>query len=147
VVIAMDEFEPLYTLQDEIDEAIALDDEVRARHARMDRQRAAREREEARSQMVYKTYEPPQPVQQYATKDDGWNRWFAESFHNHFAENIARNNEMLVDVIGEEVGALDNAVVKKLQTEIGSLRAELEVLRSIVRGEVTSIKGKSSDAA
>jgi hypothetical protein len=65
---------------------------------------------------------------------------------SYFAESITQNNEMLVDVIAEENHEMVKAIIKQRE-EIGSLRAELEVLRSIVRGEVTSIKGKASDAA
>ena len=72
---------------------------------------------------------------------------------------------MLVEVVGSESGLLEKRLMKELRDartrwnvasaewqatreKVDRLRAEIEVLRSIVRGEVASIKGgKASDAA
>lgn len=129
-------------LQAEMDEACRLDDEMREKHAHWEWRQRKRQQEEARSQMVYKTFDATES----ATRDDGWNEWFAASFQNHFDHHIAQNNEMLIDVIGEETHEMVKAIIK-LREQIAALRTELEVVRSIVRGEVASIKGAKSDVA
>ena len=100
-----------------LDEAFALDDEMREKCARWDAKRAEREQAQARTQTIYKTtYEPP-PAQQQQTsstmtpeQQKPWDEWL-NSRVMHILDTV-------VEVIGEEVGAEH----KQLREEIAGLR-------------------------
>jgi hypothetical protein len=138
VVIAMNSY-----TRKLLDEAFALDDEMREKCARWDAKRAEREQAQARTQTIYKTtYEPP-PAQQQQTsstmtpeQQKPWDEWL-NSRVMHILDTV-------VEVIGEEVGAEH----KQLREEIAGLRADVAILQGIIKGEVAQLKsGKASDAA
>ncbi len=124
-------------------EAFALDDETNADHAEWEASRA-----QPQSEMICKTFEQPAPQQQsVATKTATWNEWFAESFRNHidceldaFWKDI---DDAIVGNVIREVCEKNVDAHRKLRDEIASLRAEIEVLRGRIEGNVTPIGHKN----
>jgi hypothetical protein len=88
--------------------------------------------------LIFKTNEnalQAQPQSRSGTMDEQWNDWLDD--------RIATWLDDFADDLGTEVGR-EHA---KLYKEIGKLRADIEVLRAIINGTVTPIKGSSRDAA
>jgi hypothetical protein len=110
VVIVMD----LHTRQ-LLDEAIALDDKMRAECEWWEAKRA-----QARTQLVYKVHEPKVAAQQQRTTP------MVDAVSAAWVQ--ARLEDFAV-VIGAEVGKTQTEIVKKLRNEIASLRAEVADLR------------------
>jgi hypothetical protein len=110
VVIVMD----LHTRQ-LLDEAIALDDKMRAECEWWEAKRA-----QARTQLVYKVHEPKVAAQQQGTTP------MVDAVSAAWVQ--ARLEDFAV-VIGAEVGKTQTEIVKKLRNEIASLRAEVADLR------------------
>jgi hypothetical protein len=89
--------------------------------------------------LIHKTYEGPQPVQPQSADLDPvtqarWDAWFDRRVNEHL--------ERFADFLGGETGALE----KGLRDELAKVRAELEILRGMVDGNIRSIKGRT-DAA
>lgn len=134
-----------------IAEAERIDNEARRRHEEFETRQAEREQAQARTEIVYKTYEPPMQQQQAADLDPATQaRW--DSWLDHRVMNTL---DAVIEVIAEEMNAREKALVDailKLREEIGAVRAEVEILRQhkaskdAVEGNVTPIKGRS-DAA
>jgi hypothetical protein len=110
VVIVMD----LHTRQ-LLDEAIALDDKMRAECEWWEAKRV-----QARTQLVYKVHEPKVAAQQQRTTP------MVDAVSAAWVQ--ARLEDFAV-VIGAEVGKTQTEIVKKLRNEIASLRAEVADLR------------------
>jgi hypothetical protein len=110
VVIVMD----LHTRQ-LLDEAIALDDKMRAECEWWEAKRA-----QARTQLVYKVHEPKVAAQQQRTTP------MVDAVSAAWVQ--ARLEDFAV-VIGAEVGKTQTEIVKNLRNEIASLRAEVADLR------------------
>jgi hypothetical protein len=71
-----------------------------------------------------------------------WNAWCEAHIARALAAHDAAFDQVLAKVISEERKRARRHVAK----ELGQLRAEIEILRSIVRGEVRTLKG-NVDAA
>ena len=98
-----------------LDEAIALDDKMRAECEWWEAKRA-----QARTQLVYKVHEPKVAAQQQRTTP------MVDAVSAAWVQ--ARLEDFAV-VIGAEVGKTQTEIVKKLRNEIASLRAEVADLR------------------
>lgn len=76
--------------------------------------------------------------QQAAVMDDElsrqWNEWLMKAI------------DKVVVVIGEETGKMLDVEVRKLQAEIGVLRSDIEVMRSVMGGKTVEMK-RDRDAA
>lgn len=84
----------------------------------------------------------PQAASASQTTDDLWNEWL------HAA--ISRNNEMLVDALGEETGAMFRelrAEIETLRAQTDALRADLTLVRSLISGKTVALPARSNDAA
>ena len=98
-----------------LDEAIALDDKMRAECEWWEAKRV-----QARTQLVYKVHEPKVAAQQQRTTP------MVDAVSAAWVQ--ARLEDFAV-VIGAEVGKTQTEIVKKLRNEIASLRAEVADLR------------------
>jgi hypothetical protein len=99
-----------------VDEAIALDDKMRAECVCWEAKRAER----ARTQLVYKVHEPKVAAQQQRITPmvDAVDKAWLQARLDAFAS-----------IIGEEVAKTQNEIVRKLREEIAALRAEIDHLR------------------
>ena len=86
------------------------------------------------------------------TEEDsrGWNAWALDLI----SREMERNNEMLADAFGAEAGtkAREEAArvdreIRALREEVIELRAEVNVLREILRGSVVTPLRGARDAA
>jgi hypothetical protein len=93
-----------------VDEAIALDDKMRAECVCWEAKRAER----ARTQLVYKVHEPKVAAQRQPTVSAEW---------------VQAQLNAVASVIGAEVGKTQPEIVRKLREEIAALRAEIDHLR------------------
>jgi hypothetical protein len=111
-----------------IEQAIAADDAARASYEKFERKWAAREKAKAQPEIIYRTYEGPQPVQQQsaavmdAQKTADWNRWFEQSFENAFIKAV---DKYLVPAIS---GALTDER-EEIEKALGEIRGQIEILR------------------
>jgi hypothetical protein len=134
-------------IREELERAFALDDAVRAEFEQHERQRADRSQLQTRSGgsgLIFKTFtSPPMQQQQSAVMDAAtqaaWNAWLTE----YVARALEANNDAMVDATAEFVSEYVHKHLKnentKLREEIGSLRADIEIVRSITKGTVTPI--------
>lgn len=138
--------------QQQIDEIEArqaeLIGEMAARHADQDIDQQCdeflRQRRAAREPVIRKTFDPDEQRQHPQQQAQGWEGW-----ENWLQARLKNFGEAVADVIGEEVGVTERklrAEIAKLREEIGALRGEMNVVNSISRGEIVTLK-KSSDAA
>jgi hypothetical protein len=100
------------------------------------------------SELVYKTYEPPQ--QQSTTMDAatqaGWDAWVTAHIKKALAAQPLFSNAQ-IDTLAEFVSEYATKRINGLQQDIGALRADIEILRTIVKSHnVTPIKS-DRDAA
>ena len=81
-------------------------------------------------ELIYKTYEPPAQQQLNTTLDAetqaAWDAWVDTKIENALTEFAA--------TLGEAVGRTDADTRERFEKQIGKLRAEIEVLRSVVKG-------------
>ena len=114
-------------------EAFDLNDLACEQYERLER----RTRQAAQApRLIHKTYEGPQPVQQQSDLDaatmqrsDSW-----------LDRRVREHTDVVIDVVAEEAATLE----KRLRDELATLRAEVEVLRAMVKGEnVTPIGHKN----
>jgi hypothetical protein len=108
---------------------------------------AERQRDAERQRpVVRKIYESP-PMQQNrmdSTTDADWQRWA----DGKIAAALERYDEEMTEAIGEALGEIRKRLRTEFAAELGQLRADVEVLRGIVKGEIASIKDKGkADAA
>lgn len=79
-----------------------------------------------------------------------WNAWLHTGIRNaltahddQFRAHLTARDEMICGLVAEVVGR----EVKKLHELIGSLRAEVNVLHGVTKGQIVDLKGKTKDAA
>jgi hypothetical protein len=123
-------------LHEELKRVFALDDEMKrdfeewqAKHASPVRKRAYGEG------LVFKTtYTEPQPIQQQSAMvmDD-----------QNFVEFFEKN---LTPVLGKVIAGERKRMREHVSKELGQLRADIEILRSIVAGKTTEIERKKDVA-
>jgi hypothetical protein len=104
------------------------------------RQQSIPTQQHGSSELVYKTFESPQPVQQQSATMDPetqarWDTW---------ADNRIRSYvDCVVDVIGDETGKDYRA----LQAKIDVLTSAVNELKARLDGKVTPMRGARDDAA
>ena len=125
-----------------LEEAFRLDDEAARDFKRWEaKQRAARVEKSGAPEVIYKRNDnalvrsAEQPQQSAVVEMDAeamakWGRWFDNRVNLHL-ENFA-------EITGGEI----SAEFQKLYEEIGGLRAEVEILRSIMSGKTVEIGRK-----
>jgi glycerate-2-kinase len=72
-----------------------------------------------------------------------WDRWVKAHISIAMAENNAAFEQVMAKVIAEERRRMRKHVAK----ELGELRAEITILRSLLNGEVRQLKGTVSNVA
>jgi hypothetical protein len=118
--------------------AFALDDQARLEFEVSQRQQAVKRRNDP-DRLVYKTYESARPQQQQenARMDDAtaakWNAWADD--------RVQRQLQPAMDGAADAMGQMLQALEKKLRDEITNLRLELDLVRAIANGTVTTLKG------
>ena len=138
----MDEF---FGLRAEMEAAIRQDDAARDRYDRFERKWAEREQAQARTEIVYKTFESKPAKQQRsaavmdAQTDARWNEWFEQSFIN-------AAERWLIPAAGDAMGDLIAELRKEFEKELGQIRGELEILRAHKASNdvVTSIRNRDA---
>lgn len=145
-----------------VEEAERIDDIARDRSDRFERKWAQREARLAAGdihewqtpetqttkhttrEVIYKTHEPkPEPQQQQQAAatidDDAWNTWLRKSV-------MRIMDEVVVPIIAEETRKMLDDEIIKLHAEIGVLRSDIEVMRSVMSGKTVEMK-RDRDAA
>jgi hypothetical protein len=112
-------------------------------------------------QIIYKTHEPsPQQVTTMHAGSIRDNDWFEKSFANFAAAEREWVMNLTADErewvrwclkramrdMAERIAELNAAEVKRLNDEIGKLRADLEVVRSIACGKTVNLRDRDAAA-
>ena len=93
--------------------------------------------------LVYKTFETPMPHQQPQQSATVWDGETERRWTAWCDGRIKLILEDYLDVIGEfvaqEQNKQDAALIKKLNEEVGALRADFEVIRAHAKGEIVDL--------
>jgi hypothetical protein len=128
-------------LRAELERAYAIDDAARA-----DYERSSKHTVQKRSGdlgLVYKTHEQ-KPMQQQQADWSGWDRWVKAHIEialHDFLKNI------LEPGIGEALGETRIDMREDFERQLGELRAEIEILRSVIKSQNVGIITRSKDVA
>lgn len=132
-------------LRQELHQLFAIDDQLRADFAQWEAKRAPMVQKQHAGELVYKTTITPRPQPSAATMDAeqqrGWDTWVRAHIKNALAEQPLFSEEQ-VDVIAETISLFREELHKHIATELGQLRADIEILRSIVAGKTGEIGRK-----
>ena len=130
------------SLREELQRAIALDDECRAEFAQHEAKRSHVEKRYDGG-LIYKTYTPQsqQSATMSAEQQRGWDLWRRRTIENVLAEQPLFS-EAQIDLIAETIAEFRMELHDHVSAELGQLRAEVEILRSIVKDEVTPMRGR-----
>jgi hypothetical protein len=115
--------------------------------ARADYERSSKHTVQKRSGdlgLVYKTHEQ-KPMQQQQADWSGWDRWVKAHIEIALHDFL---KDTLVPTIGDALGQTRIDMRENFEKQLGELRAEIEILRSVVKaGNVELIKKGRVDAA
>ena len=129
------------SVSEQIAQAIAQDDEGRAYCA--SRERIEQPEQPEQQGLVFENA-PATPGKR--TMDDeeqkAWDAWCRA----HIEQFRRADIEPFADDVGQCIGTLEKQVAE-LQAEVSKLRADNEVMRSIMRGEVPVLKRRNRDVA
>ena len=99
-----------------------------------------------------------QPQQAVMSEENAraWHAWADEKISSAISlydKTVVVAHDQLVSEIEAEFRAADEMLTKQqgeieaLRTELAALRADVNIVQAITRGEITSLKAKSTDAA
>ena len=71
-----------------------------------------------------------------------WNAW-AEAM---IARALTAHDELMKEVMGQVIASERRSMRDHVAAELGQQRSEVEILRVVVRGDVTQLKGKTDEA-
>jgi hypothetical protein len=99
------------------------------------------------SELIYKTHNPHQPVQQRAATMDEqtqarWDNW-CKSHITRALEEFAESGDEIFSLVAQDIAALR----AEMQGQIDQLRSELALLRGQIDGSVTTMRGRHGDDA
>lgn len=114
-----------------------------------ERRRAQQQKQSAPMEIVRKTYQPrPAQQQQTAAMDPetqrGWDKWVKShidmAIHVYHEQSSEQLEEAIAEFVVTYVREKTTALRKEFETELASLRADMNIQTGIARGEISELK-------